>query len=258
MVALNESERHALKIEFHSAIKLGIRYTERKIWNARKTEYKTPETRVSNGVPVALIDPNNEAVYFWAVLWRHTQQPARLIHIDAHDDMITKGEGLRPHLPEGKDFRTATLEEIFRYVHHLGFASFLEPAVQQGLIYPVVQWMNPHNNQAESYRYETEPYPHFRSLSLHETREAYEKLPEDAPLVVDIDLVGLSSLRDESKAHAVIDRRIAIVETILSSLREKPACVTIAQSRTPIPYVPADTLGYAREKTLGMVERVTR
>jgi len=204
---------------------------------------------------VVRVDPNNEAVYCWAALWRYTQQPARLICIDAYDDMITKDERLRPSLPEGKDIRTATLEEIFRYAHHLGFASFLEPAVQRGLIHPMVNVFNPHNEQFGRYRYETEPYRHFRVLSPSEAKDANRGL-ENLPLVVDIDLVSFSSLRDLSHAHGLIDKRIASAEMLLRACREKPVCITLAQSRTPIPYVPANTLGYVRDKTLEMVERV--
>ena len=251
------SEEIAFRLALRATTRLGMPYTPRKVWNVRKTEYQTPQYKLIKGVPVVRVDPNNEAVYCWAALWRYTQQPARLIRIDAYDDMITKDERLRPSLPEGKDIRTATLEEIFRYAHHLGFASFLEPAVQRGLIHPMVNVFNPHNEQFGRYRYETEPYRHFRVLSPSEAKDANRGL-ENLPLVVDIDLVSFSSLRDLSHAHGLIDKRIASAEMLLRACREKPVCITLAQSRTPIPYVPANTLGYVRDKTFEMVERVIR
>ena len=255
---MERSKLNWLVSDFRRATKLGIRYTSSQLGQG-KTGYRTPVVRSLEGARVVVIDPNNEAVYFWARLWKYTKQPAKLIRIDRYSDM-EKNDREPLRFSKGYTFARAKPEHLFLYIHHLGDQSFLEFAVQNKVIQPHIVWGDPLTETSEVYGYRADADAPFYQLSPEEVASQKELHDPSTPSVWDIDLVAFSSVYDASHTQEDIDQRIAVAESILRKARaqQKPACVTIAQSQTPTPYVPADTLAYVRDKTLEMVERVLR
>ncbi len=252
------SNFYRLVADFRSATAMGIRYTRSAIRN-RETDYQTPAIRSSNGTTVVVIDPNNEAVYFWHRIWRWTRKPPKVIRIDKYSNM-EKDPNTKPNFPLGVTFATATPTQIFHYVHKLGDQSFLDFAVRHHFIQPFVTGGDPDTGTFEMYSHEPTRNPPFYRLSEEEAVLQRQQHDPNIPCVWDIDLVAFSSVYDASHDQGTIDRRIETAEAMLREARaiQKPRCVTIAQSQTPVRYVPVDTLAYVREKTLEMVERVAR
>ncbi len=80
----------------------------------------------------------------------------------------------------------------------------------------------------------------------------------NGPRIWDIDLDAFSCNSRKADGNEGIDGRIATTERVLSGFGQKPVCITLATSQTPDRYLRKRDVVYVTEKTLAMLERITR
>lgn len=225
-------------------------------------EYTPPSEIKVNGIPTTVVDPHNEALYYWVKALREQPppQPALLIHVDHHSDLYDADIDVQAIIGNGATLATATLNMVRAVSRCLTIAAFIEPAATAGIILPTVFWYQPYTRRMRRYQYSTTS-----KRLMHFTLFSDRKLPPysfsdvpDGPRIWDIDLDAFSCNSQKADGNEGIDGRIATTERVLSGFGQKPACITLATSQTPLSYVRAKDVAYVTEKTIEMLERITR
>lgn len=232
------------------------------VWNAcregtgEKMPLYTPPRELSiHGVPIAIVDPHNEAFYFWAKYCRGLDKPAFLVHIDSHSDAGSS----RRHA--GKPLSEMNDKEAWQYTQELTIESFIEPAVRERLINPVVLWQDVVADMVNIYQPREGRLAFSHSFPLAHGAPPTELVGylTPPPLIWDIDLDAFAlcfpSTPERETAPADIEKRIGEARCFLSACA-RPNVVTIARSQTPETYCPPTQVDYVEERTLRMLDEV--
>ncbi len=120
-----------------------------------KKQYTPPVELQLNGIPTTIVDPHNEALYYWAKALReqHTPQPALLVHVDDHSDLYSANMSMTDVVGPGTNLIDAPLDQVWRFSQHLNIAAFIEPAVADGILLPTVFWHQPYTKTMKRYHY---------------------------------------------------------------------------------------------------------
>lgn len=228
-----------------------------------------PRTMEIHGVPVAIVDPHNEAFYFWALARRELREAPLLIHVDSHSDMASVQRAPFFKNAFDKPIEEARKDELWRYTRLLFINDFIEAGVVEGLIKPDAAWFDPwgHGGNLHWYRHQAPQRYAMDHMNCEEIR--YGHSPSGAstqrlkshPLVWDIDLDAFSlcnpSTPGKTLQQKYVDKRFNRTFEFLRHCG-RPSLVTIAESQTPETYCPPRHLDYVTEKTLEMLEEVLR
>lgn len=214
-----------------------------------------------HGVPVVIVDPHNEAFYYWAQARDWQVEAPTLIHIDAHSDTASADEKLFSDYFK-TSFRKASPEDCWRYTQELNIAQFIEPAAQYRVIKPTMFWYDAGQPKPlQGYRHDRRGREMTHLWDETEERGWYKAsyLLEKAPVIWDIDLdafslavPGSSAVRTRPEYTQGFFR---CTEAFFGKCA-KPVLVTIAESQTPETYVPPSQLDSIREQTIEMLERL--
>lgn len=225
-------------------------------------EYTPPSELKVNGIPTTVVDPHNEALYYWVKALREqpAPRPALLVHVDHHSDLYDADIDVEAVIGSNATLATATLKMVRAVSQCLNIATFIEPAATAGIILPTVFWYQPYTKRMRRYHYSTTS-KRFMHFTLFSDRKAppytFSDVP-DGPRIWDIDLDAFSCNSRKADGHEGIDGRIATTERVLSGFDQKPICITLATSQTPLRYLRKNDVAYVTEKTIEMLERITR
>ena len=216
------------------------------------------------GIPLDIVDPNHYVLPLWFNYFENN--PAQLVHVDAHSDMndVTNVGYL-----QDKESKSVSLSALKKYaLTVLNEGNFICPAVFLGLLRQIIHF-DPREDMVEVYLekgrknlpiislndkvgvglYWDETDGSKSSLHLHfplhiqrKKEKSIEKINEaSSPLLLDIDLDAFeccNSPNESPVSSYVYERRL---EKTFHYLREikKPKLITIARSQKPYRYVPA-------------------
>lgn len=227
-------------------------------------QYTPPAELTLNGIPTTVVDPHNEALYYWvrALREQDTSEPALLVHVDDHSDLYRADAQITDIIGPGRNLTDAPLDQIWALSQHLDVAAFIEPAVVDDILLPTVFWYQPYTRTMGRYHYNPgSPKAKAMDFILFSERKvppySFSEVP-DGPQIWDIDLDAFSCLERRADSHDDIDKRIETTERVLSAFGKKPVCITLATSQTPERYLRKRDIGYVTEQALNMLERITR
>ena len=223
--------------------------------------YTPPAELKLNGIPTTVVDPHNEALYYWVKAQReHGTKPALLVHVDDHPDLYCANTHITDVIGPGRNLTDAPLDQVWALSQQFNIAAFIEPAVVEGIILPTVFWYQPYTKTMRRYHHDPCSPKAIDFVLFYERKVppySFSETP-DGPFIWDIDLDAFSCLGRKADSHDEIDKRLATTERVLGAFGEKPVCITLATSQTPERYLRKRDIDYVTEKTLDMLERITR
>ncbi|MFC1682051.1 hypothetical protein ACFL0X_00350 [Nanoarchaeota archaeon] len=219
-----------------------------------RVTYSAPEEMLINDVPTTIVDPHNEAFFYWAMAYRKRcergLEPTRLIHVDRHADNYERDINV-----EG-GIKGCSPKKLWEIVREFRIAELIEPALKYGIIQEGHIWYNPW------------PHPdreriHIRSTKLnerdHPTKRLIDFQDDESPIWLDIDLDAFDCIKfgqSLTYSSGTIKSRIAITRDFLLQM-PRPDLITIALSQIPVTYVNPKTVRKTLKMTLQMLQSVT-
>ena len=189
------------------------------------------------GIPAAIVDPHNEALW----LWQQAAGPAPVLHIDMHPDMKT---GLV------KVFAGSRLNGDFeRYIRDkVGIGSFIPVAMYEGIV-DISYHYDPYSPKYTFVYGNGIVVSKNRRLANKGLAESKRRVSTGTILrelrqhpmapILDMDLDGL--LSDEYPVEWEYKNRLD--DTLeLCELAPRPQLITIAKSQTPLSFVPQSSV----------------
>lgn len=225
-------------------------------------QYTPPSELKVNGIPTVVVDPHNEALYYWVKALREQPAPrtALLVHVDHHSDLYDANIDVQAVIGSNATLATAPLEQVRAVSQCLNIAEFIEPAVTDGILLPTVFWYQPYTKRMKKYCYSTSSRK-LMQFTLFSDRKlpfySFSDVP-DGQRIWDIDLDAFSCNSRKADGNEGIDGRIATTERVLSGFGQKPVCITLATSQTPLRYLRKNDVAYVTEKTIAMLERLLK